>query len=339
MNIGIFGATGQVGGVMRQILIERNFPVDSIRFFASSKSAGTIIRWKDQDIEVENAHTASYDNLDIALFSCGATTSLEIAEKVAAAGAVVIDNSSAFRMDDDVPLVVPEVNAREIKNLKKNIIANPNCTTMVAMPVLKPLHDKWNLRKLIVTTFQAVSGAGIRGVEELKLQVDDLHERVDELAFSSEVERNLKPNTFPIPVAFNVIPFAGSLVDDGEFETNEEKKFRDESRKILDIQDLEVTATCTRVGVMTGHSISITGFFENQTNRNEAIKLLQSAPSVVLSDLPNPVESAGKDPSYVGRIRINSSNKNELSLFVAGDNLRKGAALNAIQIAEELLRI
>ncbi len=337
MKVGVFGATGQVGSVMRAILIERDFPVDEIRFFASSRSAGQKIEFKGDQVEVEDADLADFSGIEVALFSCGANASKVLAPRVAKSGAVVVDNSSAWRMDDDVPLIVPEVNGVEIKNIKKGIIANPNCTTMVAMPVLAPLHKEWGLNRIVATTFQAVSGAGGAGVKELADQVFDVGQDVSKLAFDgSAVDLGLS-KVFPANVAFNVIPMAGSLVNDGSGDTNEETKLRDESRKILGIADLDVTATCTRVGVMTGHSLSITAWFRNETSTKKALELLELAPSVELVDIPTPLLAAGRDPSFVGRVRSHYSDPTQLSLFVSGDNLRKGAALNAVQIAELLL--
>lgn len=340
MRIGIVGATGQVGSVMRDLLIERNVPVDSIRFFASARSAGSTIEWRGQQIVVEDVATADLAGLDVVLAAAGATASKEFAPRFAAAGAIVVDNSSAWRMDPACPLVVPEVNASELNNIAKGIVGNPNCTTMVAMPVMKPLHDEAGLVSMTISSYQAVSGAGRDGVEELATQVEGSIAAGDirGLTFDGAALPTGTPNKFPRPIAHNVIPFAGSLVDDGSLETNEEQKFRDESRKILNIPSLLVSATCVRVPIFTGHSMAITASFERPISPERAEELLRDAAGVVLTDIPTPLQVAGLDPSYVGRIRRAESVPNGLSLFIVGDNLRKGAALNAVQIAEELAR-
>jgi aspartate-semialdehyde dehydrogenase len=339
MNVAVFGATGQVGGVMRTLLDERQFPVNSIRFFASSRSAGRSIEFKGQSITVEDASTADFSGIDIALFSAGGATSRELAPRVAAAGATVIDNSSAWRMDPDVPLVVPEVNAADLNSIPKGIVANPNCTTMVAMPALKPLHDEAGLNRIVVSTYQAVSGAGLAGVEELASQVHQAAEdqNLAALTFDGAAVRMSSGPKFPDTIAFNALPIAGSIVADGSAETDEEQKLRNESRKILGIANLAVSGTCVRVPVFTGHSLAISAAFDRPISPERAIELLGSAPGVQLADLPTPLHAAGIDTSLVGRIRRDETAEHGLSLFVAGDNLRKGAALNAIQIAEALL--
>ena len=339
MKIGVVGATGQVGTVMREILAERAFPIDEIRFFASARSAGTTLDWKGTPITVEDAATADPTGLDIALFSSGATSSRELAPRFAAAGVTVIDNSSAWRMDPDVPLIVSEVNPGDIANMRKGIIANPNCTTMAAMPVLKPLHDEAGLVRMVASTYQAVSGGGLAGVDELDKQARDVVDRARELTHDGEAVVFPTPTKFTKPIAFNVLPYAGKYVDDGSFETDEEQKLRNESRKILNIPDLRVSGTCVRVPVFTGHSISINAEFARPISVARAIELLGAAPGVVLSDVPTPLEAAGKDPSYVGRIRQDTSvdGGKGLVLFLSNDNLRKGAALNAVQIAELFL--
>ena len=339
MKIGVVGATGQVGGVMRQILVERNFPVSQIRFFASARSAGTTLDWKGTQITVEDAATADPSGLDIALFSSGATSSRELAPKFAAAGVIVIDNSSAWRMDPDVPLIVSEVNPGEITNARKGIIANPNCTTMAAMPVLKPLHDEAGLIRVIAATYQAVSGAGLAGVDELDKQVREVVDQARQLTHDGAAVPFPAPGKFAKPIAFNVLPYAGKYVDDGSLETDEEQKLRYESRKILAIPDLRVSGTCVRVPVFTGHSLSINAEFERPISVARAIEVLGAAPGVELSDIPTPLEAAGRDPSYVGRIRQDTSidGGRGLVLFLSNDNLRKGAALNAVQIAELFL--
>lgn len=337
LNVGIVGATGLVGGVMRSILAARRFPVEQLRLFASARSAGRRLPWAGGEVTVEDAATADYKSLDIALFSAGATTSRALAEKVAMDGPVVIDNSSAWRMDPDVPLVVPEVNAHALESIPKGIVANPNCTTMVAMPVLKPLHDAAGLRRIVVSTYQSVSGGGVKGIAELDEQVRKVGDRAAELAHDGRAVEFPPPEKFPASIAFNVLPLAGSLVDDGLEETDEEQKFRNESRKILGLPDLPVSCTCVRVPVFTGHSLSMNVEFERPLSPDEARRLLDGAPGVVLADVPTPLDAAGRDPSYVGRIRTDPGGENGLALFVSGDNLRKGAALNAVQIAEALL--
>jgi aspartate-semialdehyde dehydrogenase len=336
MRVGIVGATGQVGGVMRAVLAERRFPVDELRLFASVRSAGRTLPWGDTEITVEDAATADFTGLDIALFSAGATSSKELAPKVAEAGATVIDNSSAWRMDPDVPLVVSEVNPHALDGIRKGIVANPNCTTMAAMPVLKPLDVAAGLHRIVASTYQAVSGAGLAGVEELQEQVRKVGDDSAGLAFDGDAVDFPDPDKFARPIAFNVLPFAGNLVDDGLGETNEEHKFRDESRKILELPDLPVSCTCVRVPVYTGHSLSLNLEFDRALSPSDAADILREAPGVELSDIPTPLEAAGRDPAYVGRIRRDPGAENGLVLFVSNDNLRKGAALNAVQIAELL---
>ena len=337
MRIAIVGATGQVGTVMRAILRERNFPVDEIRFFGSERSAGTTLDWYGRDVEVEDAATADFSGIEIALVSAGATSSKALAPRLAAAGAVVIDNSSAWRMDPEVPLVVAEVNPDALGSIPKGIIANPNCTTMAAMPVMKPLHLAAGLTSMVVSTYQAVSGAGREGVNELASELEAGRDHdVRVLTFDGAAMAFGPGVKFPLTIAHNVIPMAGSIVDDGSFETGEEQKLRDESRKILGIPGLLVDATCVRVPVFTGHSLSITAQFERPLSPEEALGLLAGSPGVVVHDLPTPRLVAGLDATYVGRVR-RAQTVDGLSLFVSSDNLRKGAALNAVQIAEVLL--
>jgi aspartate-semialdehyde dehydrogenase len=339
MRIGVLGATGQVGTVMRAILEERHFPVDELRLFASYRSAGRTLAFRGQDIVVEDAAAADPAGIDIALFSSGANSSLDLAPRFAAAGAIVVDNSSAWRMDPEVPLVVPEVNESALFSIPKGIVANPNCTTMVAMPVLKPLHDAAGLLRLVASTYQAVSGSGLAGVAELDEQWRATLDGAPGLTFDGAAVVGPDASVFPDRIAHNVLSIAGSLVDDGSGETDEEQKFRDESRKILDIPGLAVTCTCVRVPVFTGHSLAIVAEFDRSITPDEAIKLLDGAPGVELSDLPTPRQAAGIDPSLVGRIRLADGAPHALALFVSGDNLRKGAALNAVQIAESLVRL
>ncbi|VEG58219.1 aspartate-semialdehyde dehydrogenase [Mycolicibacterium aurum] len=338
-SIGVVGATGQVGQVMRNLLVERDFPADEVRFFASARSAGKKLEFRGREIEVEDSETADPTGLDIALFSAGATMSRVQAPRFAAAGAVVVDNSSAWRKDPDVPLVVSEVNfTRDAGNRPKGIIANPNCTTMAAMPVLKPLHDAAGLTRLIVSSYQAVSGSGLAGVEELASQTRAVIDGAEQLVHDGSALAYPAPNKYVAPIAFNVIPLAGALVDDGSGETDEDQKLRNESRKILGIPDLAVSGTCVRVPVFTGHSLSINAEFAQPLSVEKATEILASAPGVTLVDVPTPLAAAGVDDSLVGRIRQDHGvpDGRGLALFVSGDNLRKGAALNTIQIAELL---
>jgi aspartate-semialdehyde dehydrogenase len=336
LRVGVVGATGQVGTVMRALLDERDFPLAELRFFASARSAGSRLRWRDREITVEDADTADVSGLDIALFSAGAAASRVLAPRYAGAGAVVVDNSSAWRMDPDVPLVVSEVNGAAIVDARKGIIANPNCTTMAAMPVLKPLHDEATLVRLVASTYQAVSGSGGAGVDELDKQVRQVVDRATELVHDGSSVPFPTPQKYVAPIAFNVLPMAGSPVDDGSFETDEEQKLRNESRKILDIPGLLVSGTCVRVPVFTGHSLSLNAEFARPLSVHRALELLGSAPGVVVTEVPTPLTAAGRDPSYVGRVRQDPGvpDGRGLALFVSSDNLRKGAALNAVQIAE-----
>jgi aspartate-semialdehyde dehydrogenase len=336
LRVGIVGATGQVGRVVREILAERHFPIAELRLFASARSAGTTLPWGGTEITVEDASTADPTGLDIAIFSAGAATSKAQAPRFAEAGVTVIDNSSAYRRDPDVPLIVSEVNPHALNEIRKGIIANPNCTTMAAMPVLKPLHDEAELVRVIASTYQAVSGSGVAGVEELDSQVKAVVDKAAELAHDGSAVSFPEPQKYVAPIAFNVLPMAGSVVDDGSFETDEEQKLRNESRKILGIPELRVSGTCVRVPVFSGHSLSLNLEFERELTVARATELLASAPGVELSDVPTPLQAAGRDPSYVGRIRQDPGvdGGRGLALFVSNDNLRKGAALNTVQIAE-----
>lgn len=341
VRIGVVGATGQVGVVMRKLLEQRNFPASDVRFFASARSKGRTLVFRGREIEVEDAEAADPAGIDIALFSAGATMSRVQAPRFAAAGAIVIDNSSAWRKDPDVPLVVSEVNFdRDVraKTLAKGIIANPNCTTMAAMPVLKPLHDAAGLVRMIASTYQAVSGSGLAGVEELATQTRAVISDVEQLVHDGGALDFPPPKQYVEPIAFNVVPLAGSLVDDGSGETDEDQKLRNESRKILGIPELAVSGTCVRVPVFTGHSLSINAEFTQPISPQQARALLESAPGVRVVDVPTPLAAAGADDSLVGRIRQDPGvpGGRGLALFVSGDNLRKGAALNTIQIAELL---
>jgi aspartate-semialdehyde dehydrogenase len=339
LRVGVVGATGQVGTVMRQILAERNFPISELRFFASARSAGSTLPWGDGEITVEDAAVADPAGLDIALFSAGAATSRVQAPRFADAGVAVIDNSSAWRRDPDVPLIVGEVNPHALAEMRKGIIANPNCTTMAAMPVLAPLHAEAQLIRMIASTYQAVSGSGLAGVEELDGQVKAVVDKAAGLTHDGSAVAFPVPQKYVRPIAYNVLPMAGSVVDDGTLETDEEQKLRNESRKILGIPELLVSGTCVRVPVFTGHSLSLNVEFERELSVERATELLSNAAGVELSDVPTPLQAAGRDASFVGRIRQDPGvdGGRGLALFVSNDNLRKGAALNTVQIAELIL--
>jgi len=334
MRIGVVGATGLVGGQLLRTIEERGLAVEELRAFASARSAGRAVAYRGVEVIVEDAEEASYDGLDVVLMSAGATLSRRLAPAVAAQGALVVDNSSAWRMDDEVPLVVSEVNPAAVRHTPKGIVANPNCTTMACMPVLAPLHAEAGLARVVASTYQAVSGTGVAGIAELAAQVAGAGEKARELAWAGDSVDLGTPAVFPQPIAFNVVPQAGTFVDD---ETDEEKKFRNESRKILGIPDLDVTCTCVRVPVFTGHSVSLVVETAADLPPERAAELLAAAPGVELADVPTPLLAAGRDPSYVGRIRRAGDHPRALALFVSGDNLRKGAALNAVQIIEVLV--
>ena len=339
MRVGVVGATGQVGSVILAVLEERELPVEQIRLFSSARSAGTSLGWAGADVTVEDAATADFTGLDIVLCSAGAGASRSLAPRIARAGATVIDNSSAWRMDPLVPLVVPEVNPEALGSIPKGIVANPNCTTMVAMPVLKPLHAEAGLVRLSVSTYQAVSGAGLAGVAELAEQLAKTADRAIELTRDGHAIDLPQPSVFPGPIAHNVLPIAGRFVHDGSGETDEEQKYRNESRKILGLPHLAVSCTCVRVPVFTGHSATIEAEFEREITPARALELLGSAPGVEVVKLPTPLDVAGGDRSLVGRVRSVEGRPRALAFFVVGDNLRKGAALNAVQIAEALLEL
>ena len=339
LSVGVFGTTGQVGAVMLSLLESRRFPVGDLRLFGTARSKGRVLSWRGVDIEVEDSAdpATSFAGIDIALFSNTATASRVQAPLVAAAGGLVVDNSSAWRMDPDVPLVVTEVNSRDLDRVPKGIVANPNCTTMVAMPVIGPLHRAAGVDRIVVSSYQAVSGAGLAGVAELDHQVKAVADKAAELTYDGTAVTFPAAEKFADTIAFNVLPFAGKYVDDGSGETDEEQKWRNEARKILGLPDLPVICTCVRVPVFTGHSMSINANFSRDISPDEAREILADAPGVQLADVPTPLAAAGIDASLVGRIRRDPTTEHGLALFVSGDNLRKGAALNAVQIAEELI--
>ena len=342
LNVAVVGATGQVGGVILSLLKERNYPVGTLRLFSSPRSAGTTLPWGGEEIVVEDVTAASKEDLegiDVALFSAGGAASTKYAPLFADAGAVVVDNSSAWRKNLEVPLVVSEVNPDAVRNRPLGIIANPNCTTMAAMPALKALKELAGLRSMQVTSLQAVSGSGLAGVEEVAGQGGAVvagGERIEMLTFSGDAVTFPEPKVYPETIAFDVVPMAGGWAEDGSGETDEEQKLRDESRRILDLPDLAVTAACVRVPVFTGHSLAINAQFDETVDVQEAAAALAGQEGVVLDELPTPLKAAGADVTYVGRLRRDRSipNGQGLSLFVSADNLRKGAALNAVQIAE-----
>ena len=342
LNVAVVGATGQVGRVMRTLLEERGFPVKSIRFFSSARSAGTTLEWKGEEITVEDVATADFSGIDIAVFSAGAGASREYAPKFAAAGAVVVDNSSAWRKDPEVPLVVSEVNPEDAAERPKGIIANPNCTTMAAMPVLRPLVDEaGGLKRLFVSSYQAVSGSGLKGVQELIRQTKaGVEQDLAALALDGRAVALPDPEVYVAPIAFDVVALAGSIVEDGTEETDEEQKLRNESRRILHIPDLKVSGTCVRVPVFTGHTLTIHAEFSDAITPERAREILADAPGVRVVEVPTPLEAAGRDEVLVGRIRQDQAvdDGRGLVLVVSADNLRKGAALNAIQVAEVVAR-
>ena len=341
-TVAVVGATGQVGRVMRSILEKREFPADKVRFFSSPRSAGSVLTFRGEEIEVEDLTQQTEESLqgiDVALFSAGGSTSKEWAPVFAAAGATVVDNSSAYRKDPAVPLVVSEVNPDGTKDLEKGIIANPNCTTMSAMPVLSVLHKAAGLNALHVASYQAVSGSGLAGVDTLFHQIDQVGDDRAELVEDGSKMQPEDLGPYVGPIAFNALPIAGNLVDDGSFETDEEQKLRNESRKILGLPDLKVAGTCVRIPVLTGHTLVVHAKFDDPITPGEAQELLDGAAGVKLVDVPTPLAATGVDESLVGRIRQDATvdDNKGLVFVVAGDNLRKGAALNTVQIAELLV--
>lgn len=335
MRVAIAGATGAVGTTMLTILEERGFPVDELRLMASARSAGRIVPTRWGDVTVEDLTEADPAGLDVALFSAGAARSLEHAPRFARAGAVVVDNSSAFRMDDEVPLVVADVNDGALAG-HQGIVANPNCTTMVLMMAVGPLHRATRLRRLVATSYQAVSGSGQSGIEVLSHEIDVLGKDEEVLVRGGWSDPG--ESLYSRPIGYNVLPHAGSFVEAGY--TDEELKLVNETRKILDEPDVAVEPTCVRVPVMTGHGIAATMFFDRPIGSDEAVALLRAAPGVqVWTDekVPTPLDSSGLDDVLVGRVRGSIGEAGGINLWAVGDNLRKGAALNAIQIAERLV--
>lgn len=326
-NVAVVGATGLVGRKMIQVLEERKFPVEKLRLFASAKSAGTTIVFNGQPVDVDELTKESFKGIDIALFSAGGAISKEFAPHAVKAGALVIDNSSAWRMESGVPLVVPEVNPQDIFR-HKGIIANPNCSTIQMVVVLKPLHDKWRVKRVVVSTYQGITGAGKKAVDQLK----------GELAGKPNVKKK-----FPHPIAYNVLPQVDVFVDGGY--TKEEIKMVTETKKIMGDDSIKVTATCVRVPVTGGHSESVNIEFEKQFKIEEVFDLLRKVPGVTLLDdvaksiYPMPIWSHEKDDVFVGRIRRDETITNGLNLWIVSDNLRKGAATNAVQIAEEWIKL
>jgi aspartate-semialdehyde dehydrogenase len=333
MRVAVCGATGAVGTIMLDVLRRRGFEADEIVPFASERSEGRTIDNADAPVRVMREDTI--EGFDLALFSAGGSTSREWAPRFAAAGAVVVDNSSAWRMHDDVPLVVTEVNADALAG-HHGIVANPNCTTMVAMLPLKALHDAFGLTQLVATSYQAAGGAGQKGIDELAFQVPILHEDVDALVNrGDEARRKVEASVHADTLAYNVVPMLGKLDDTGY--TDEELKLQNESRKILDIPALGVSPTCVRVPVMVGHAVACRATFERQVDVDAAMEALEAFPNLVVQDAPTPLEWAGRDEVAVGRVRRDLGDPDHtLNLFVVGDNLLKGAALNTVQIAEEL---
>ncbi|MFT3989885.1 MAG: aspartate-semialdehyde dehydrogenase [Luteolibacter sp.] len=328
-HVAIVGATGAVGEEMLLCLEQRNFPLSKLKLLASARSAGKKMKFRGEEITVEELTHDSFSDVDIALFSAGGSISLEYGPSAAAAGAVVIDNSSAFRMDEGVPLVVPEINPEAAKNRPRNIIANPNCTTIISLMALAPLHEQFGLKSIIASSYQAVSGSGAQGIIELEEQVKAITN-----------DQPFTPKVYPRQIAFNVIPQVDSFTDNGY--TKEELKMLNEGRKILGHEDLKVSCTCVRVPVYRSHSVSITAQFEKPVDADAARAAFAGKPGIQVVDdtanklFPVPLDTTGKDDCLVGRIRKNLVLDNALDLWVVGDQVRKGAALNAVQIAEIL---
>lgn len=343
-TLAVVGATGAVGSVMLGILSTRRDVWGEIRLIASPRSAGTKLVVRGEEVTVIALAPEVFDGVDVAMFDVPDEVSAEWAPIAAARGAVVVDNSGAFRMDPEVPLVVPEVNPAQVRNRPKGIIANPNCTTLTMMDALGALHSRWGLTELVVASYQAASGAGKPGLDRLYDELEvvggdrSLGQQAGDVRRALADKLGETSSPFPAPLALNVIPWAGSLKDGGW--SSEELKVRNESRKILGIPDLKVSATCVRVPVVTTHSLAVHATFQEPVSVDEARRVLIAAPSVVVVDdpaageFPTPADSVGADPTFVGRLRQAIDFPNTLDLFVCGDNLRKGAALNTAQIAE-----
>ena len=337
-SLAVVGATGAVGTVMLDILSKRENVYGEIRLIASAKSAGKKLFCRGEELTVVALSPEAFEGIDIAMFDVPDEISKEWAPIAASKGAVVVDNSGAFRMDDQVPLVVPEVNPDEIKNRPKGIISNPNCTTLSMIVAMGALHKQYGLKELVVASYQAASGAGQSGLDILREQMSLVANTNsgDTAGDSRKVIKDLGP--FPAPLALNVIPWAGSLKEDGY--SSEELKVRNESRKILGVKNLRVSATCVRVPVLTTHSLAVHAIFEKEVSRSVAQDVLKNAAGVELVDdpenhkFPTPADVVGTEPTWVGRVRKSLDDPNAIDLFVCGDNLRKGAALNTAQIAE-----
>lgn len=337
LSVAVVGATGAVGSKMMEKLIERKFPIQSIKFLASARSAGKPIEFNGQTYTIEEARPESFEGVDVALFSAGGSVSAALAPEAAKRGAIVIDNTSHFRMDPDVPLVVPEVNRHALKDVPRGIIANPNCSTIQMVAALQPIRKKFGLTKVIVSTYQAVSGSGIAAIDELRDQSAEW-----------EAGKNVEANVLPCkadnkhyPIARNVIPQIDKFTENGF--TYEEMKMINETKKIMEIPELSVAATCVRVPVVSGHSESVYIELEQEASVEQIFAVLKDAPGIVLQDdisnqlYPMPLFAEGEDPTFVGRIRKDLNNPKGFHLWVVADNLLKGAALNSIQIAEAML--
>ncbi len=331
LHVAVVGATGAVGIEMLETLEKRNFPIGKLTPLASARSAGKTLPFRGEKIAVQELTKDSFDGVDIALFSAGGRISKEFAPAAVEAGAVVVDNSSAFRMDDSVPLVVPEINAADVAR-HKGIIANPNCSTIVTVMALYPLHQAFGVKRIFASTYQAVSGSGAMGIAELKRQVGEINE-------GREVSREV----YPHQIAFNVLPHVDVFLDNGY--TNEEMKMVHESRKIMGLPDFQASVTCVRVPVYRAHSIAVSAEFEKPVSVERAREAINAAPGIDLNDdvtsndYPLPLESAGQDNCQIGRIRRDCAMENGLSFWVVGDQLLKGAALNTVQIAEEVAKL
>lgn len=337
LNVAVVGATGAVGSKMMEKLVERNFPIETIKFLASARSAGKTIEFNGTQYKIEEATPESFEGIDIALFSAGGSVSEVLAPEAAKRGAIVIDNTSHFRMDPEVPLVVPEVNRHALKTIPKGIIANPNCSTIQMVAALQPIREKFGLTKIIVSTYQAVSGSGVAAIEELREQ-----------SAQWEAGKNVEANVLPVksdvkhyPIARNVIPQIDKFTDNGF--TYEEMKMINETKKIMEAPNMKVAATCVRVPVVSGHSESVYIEVEQETTVQEIFEAFKTAPGITLQDditqqlYPMPIFAENEEATFVGRIRQDLDNKKGFHLWIVSDNLLKGAALNSIQIAEAML--